>query len=201
MSNKRQRVSEAASYLLHSTAWKESSLITQMFTRDHGIVALVAKGAKRPYSALKPVLLNFQPLLLSWSGANEVKTLTRAELAGLHPLSGRALMSAWYMNELILRLLPREDPHPELFDQYKIALNALVQGSQRAALTLRQFEWLLLQETGYGLDESVPDFSDHVDEPRLRQQLRHRIDYLLGRPLRTRHVLMELMELQEHARA
>ncbi|GAA5086679.1 MAG: DNA repair protein RecO [Alcaligenaceae bacterium] len=192
--SKRQRVNEAASYLLHATPWKESSLIAQMFSRDYGIVSLVAKGAKRPYSALKPVLLNFQPLLLSWSGSNEVKTLTRAELAGLHPISGRALMSAWYMNELILRLLPKEDPHPNLFDQYRQALTQLAQGQLTAATILREFEWVLLQETGYGLDEAMPDFFDLEQEPVLRQRLRERIDYLLGRPLRTRTVLMELQE-------
>lgn len=190
--SKRQRVSEASAYLLHATAWKESSLIAQMFTRDYGIVAMVAKGAKRPYSALKPVLLNFQPLLLSWTGANEVKTLTRAELAGLHPLAGRALMSAWYMNELIMRLLAKEDAHPVIFDQYRLALRDLVTGERNTALILRQFEWLLLQESGYGLDQAVPDFSDLLSEPDLRVQLRRRIDYLLGRPLRTREVLMDL---------
>ncbi len=189
---KRQRVAEASSYLLHTTAWKESSLIAQMFSRDHGLVTVVAKGAKRPYSALKPVLLHFQPLLLSWSGANEVKTLTRAELAGIHTLSGRALMSAWYLNELILRLLPHEDPYPYLFDQYKMALYALSQADQRVPSVLRQFEWSLLQETGYGLDEPAPDFLNLDQEPELRQRLRERIDYLLGRPLRTRAVLMEL---------
>lgn len=196
--SRRQRVSEAASYLLHATAWKESSLIAQMFTRDHGVVVMVAKGAKRPYSALKPVLLNFQPLLLSWSGANEVKNLTRAELAGIHPLAGKALMSAWYMNELVLRLLPREDPHPNLFNQYRFALQTLSQGEQSVVSVLREFEWLLLQETGYGLDEAAPDFSDQLAEPELRQRLRQRIDHLLGRPLRTRAVLMEL---QQYARA
>lgn len=196
--SRRQRVSEAASYLLHATAWKESSLIAQMFTRDHGVVVMVAKGAKRPYSALKPVLLNFQPLLLSWSGANEVKNLTRAELAGIHPLAGKALMSAWYMNELVLRLLPREDPHPNLFNQYRSALQTLSQGEQSVVSVLREFEWLLLQETGYGLDEAAPDFSDQLAEPELRQRLRQRIDHLLGRPLRTRAVLMEL---QQYARA
>lgn len=190
--SKRQRVSEASAYLLHATAWKESSLIAQMFTRDYGIVAMVAKGAKRPYSALKPVLLNFQPLLLSWTGANEVKTLTRAELAGLHPLAGRALMSAWYMNELIMRLLAKEDAHPVIFDQYRLALRDLVTGERNTALILRQFEWLLLQESGYGLDQAVPDFSDLLSEPDLRVQLRRRIDYLLGRPLRTREVLLDL---------
>lgn len=190
--SKRQRVAEAPAYLLHAVAWKETSLITQMFSRDYGIVALVAKGAKRPYSALKPVLLNFQPLLLSWSGANEVKTLTKAEIMGLHPLSGRNLMPAWYMNELIMRLLPREDPHPALFDHYKNALQRLAASGNATAPILRQFEWFLLQETGYGMDEPMPDFLDLDHEVGLRQRLRERIDYLLGRPLRTRAVLMEL---------
>ncbi len=196
--SKRQRVSEAQAYLLHGVAWKESSLIVQMFSREYGIVALVAKGAKRPYSALKPVLLNFQPLLLSWTGANEVKTLTKAEIMGLHPLTGRSLMSAWYMNELLMRLLPREDPHPVLFDHYKHALQQLAAGQMPAAYILRQFEWSLLQETGYGMDEPMPDFFEVDNEPQLRQRLRDRIDYLLGRPLRTRAVLMEL---QHYARA
>lgn len=190
--SKRQRVTEAASYLLHGTAWKESSLLVQMFSREHGVVALVAKGAKRPYSALKPVLLNFQPLVLSWTGANEIKTLTKAELGGIHALSGKALMSAWYMNELLIRLLPREDPHPLLFDYYKKALQALAANQLPTATILRQFEWYLLQETGYGLDVAPPDFFNTDLEPALRQQLRERIDHLLGRPLRTREVLMEL---------
>lgn len=196
--SKRQRVAEAQAYLLHAVAWKETSLIAQMFSRDHGVVALVAKGAKRPYSALKPVLLNFQPLLLSWTGANEVKTLTKAEIMGLHPLTGRSLMSAWYMNELLMRLLPREDPHPLLFDHYKQALQRLAAGHVSAPQILRQFEWFLLQETGYGIDEPMPDFLKIDNEPQLRQRLRERIDYLLGRPLRTRTVLMEL---QHYARA
>ena len=98
--------------MLHATAWRETSLIVQTFSRDHGCVAMVAKGAKRPYSVLRPVLSAFQPLLLSWTGNGEVKTLTRAEIMGVRALSGTALMSAWYMNELLLRLLPREDAHP-----------------------------------------------------------------------------------------
>lgn len=195
MSNRRQRVTDAPSYLLHSTAWKESSLIIQVFSRDHGVHSLVAKGAKRPYSALKPVLLHFQPLLLSWSGAKEIKTLTRAELRGIHALGGRALMSAWYMNELLLRLLAREDAHPVLFDQYQQALHQLSQPEVSLRAVLRQFEWQLLQEAGYGLDgAALPDFSSQDSEPALRQQLRERIDYLLGRPLQTRTVLMELQQ-------
>jgi DNA repair protein RecO (recombination protein O) len=195
MSKRVVRVTEASAYLLHSAPWRETSLILQVFSREYGVVALVAKGAKRPYSALRSVLSGFQPLWLSWSGAGEVKTLTRAEVAGLRPLSGRMLMSAWYLNELVLRLLPREDPHPLLFDAYDQALIDLASG-QAPAKALRRFEWTLLHETGYGVESLPPDFDDPALEPVLRRQLRERLDELLsGRPLRTRQVLMELQRL------
>ncbi|MDS1140963.1 DNA repair protein RecO [Pusillimonas sp. SM2304] len=191
MSKRAQRVQDAAGYLLHSAAWRETSLIIQVFTLHHGMVALVAKGAKRPYSVLRPVLSAFQPLGLSWSGAGEVKTLVRAECVGIRRLDGRAHMSAWYMNELLLRLLPREDPHPVLYDAYDAALRQLAL-QQPAASALRRFEWILLNETGYGTEEDVPDFDDPALEPALRQSLRTRLNELLGRPLLTRKVLMEL---------
>ncbi len=195
MSKRSTRVTETVGYLLHATAWRETSLLVQVFTRDHGQLALVAKGAKRPYSVLRPVLNGFQPLLLSWSGGGEIKTLTRAEALGIRPLVGRAFMSAWYLNELILRVLPREDPHPQLYDAYDAALIQLAAGGG-AASALRRFEWTLLQETGYGLDEDSPDFSDPRTEPELRRSLRERLDDLLaGRPLRTRQVLMALQRL------
>ncbi|MFA5490629.1 MAG: DNA repair protein RecO [Candidimonas sp.] len=191
MSKRGLRVQEAAGYLLHCAAWRETSLVVQVFTRAHGNVALVAKGAKRPYSVLRPVLSAFQPLALSWSGSGEVKTLTRAECAGIRALSGRALMSAWYMNELLLRLLPREDPHPALYDAYDGALQRLATGSS-AAGALRRFEWTLLHETGYGSDEAPPDFDDASIEPALRLSLREKLNELLERPLQTRKVLMAL---------
>lgn len=191
MNRRTQRVQDAAGYLLHAAPWRETSLIVQAFTREHGNVALVAKGAKRPYSVLRPVLSAFQPLSLSWSGANEVRTLTRAECAGVRPLAGRALMSAWYMNELLLRLLAREDPHPALYDAYDAALEQLAL-QQSAASALRRFEWVLLNETGYGLEDAPPDFSDPQAEPALRVSLRERLNALLGSPLQTRKVLMEL---------
>ena len=193
MSKRAQRVQEVAGYLLHSAAWRETSLIVQVFTREYGVAALVAKGAKRPYSTLRPVLAAFQPLVLSWSGSGEVKTLTRAESAGIHRLNGRAHMSAWYMNELLLRLLPREDPHPVLYDAYEAALQELAL-QQSAASALRRFEWRLLNETGYGLEEAPPDFDDRAQEPSLRMSLRARLDELLERPLLTRKVLMELQK-------
>jgi len=192
MSRQAQRVHDAVGYLLHAAAWRETSLVIQIFAREHGNVALVAKGAKRPYSVLRPILTAFQPLSLSWTGSGEVKTLSRAECAGVRPLSGRALMSAWYMNELLLRLLPREDPHLVVYDAYDAALTRLAGGSP-AAGALRRFEWVLLNEAGYGLDQDPPDFENLDLEPALRGSLRQRLDELLaGRPLQTRKVLMEL---------
>ena len=196
MSRRLVRVHETPGYVLHATAWRETSLIVQAFSRDHGWVTLIAKGAKRPHSVLRPALSVFQPLLLSWSGGTEVKTMTRAECAGVHPLPGPAMMSCWYMNELMFRLLPREDPHPGLFDAYVIALQQLAAG-QTAAGALRKFEWTLLKETGYGLDQEPPDFDDAQQEPQLRARLRERLaEHLAGRPLATRQVLLALQRYQ-----
>ncbi len=196
MSRRVLRVLETPGYVLHATAWRETSLIVQAFSRDHGWVSMVAKGAKRPHSVLRPALSVFQPLLLSWTGSGEVKTLTRAECAGVHALPGAAMMSCWYMNELLFRLLPREDPHPGLFDAYVIALQRLAAG-QAAAGALRRFEWILLKETGYGLDVEEPDFEDLQTEPALRATLRERLsEHLAGRPLTTRQVLVALQRFQ-----
>lgn len=191
MSNRGHRVRDVSAYMLHASAWRETSLILQVFSREHGNVAMVAKGAKRPYSALRPVLAAFQPLVVSWSGAGEVKTLTRAQLAGIRPLTGKSLMSGWYMNELLLRMLPREDPHPGLYDAYDAALQALGKGDN-AASALRRFEWTLLEETGYGMEGEPPQFDDPVQERQMRAVLRARLDELMGRPMRTRQVMHEL---------
>lgn len=197
MSRRTHRVQDTTGYLLHATAWRETSLVIQVFTKQYGVVALVAKGAKRPHSVLRPVLSAFQPLSVSWSGAGEVKTLTRADCIGILPLQGRAFMSGWYLNELVLRLLPREDAHPVLFDVYRMTLEQLAgitDPSERLPVSgaLRRFEWILLNETGYGLDLDTPDFGDPDQERELRLILRERLDDLLGRPLLTRKVLMEL---------
>lgn len=191
MTRRGLRVQDAQGYVLHASPWRETSLIVQCFTRDHGCVAVVAKGAKRPYSVLRPVLTAFQPLWLSWSGAGEIHTLVRAESGPVRLLNGRAMMSAWYLNELIMRLLAREDPHPGVYVAYETALDALSSGRPQAAV-LRRFEWLLLEQAGYGLDAPAPDFDDAAAEPALRQALRERLDELLDTPLRTRQVLMDL---------
>lgn len=193
MSKRAPRVNDVSAWLLHAAPWRETSQLLQVFTRDHGVVALVAKGSKRPYSALRAVLHAFQPLNISWAGSGEVRNLVRAELAGMLALGGKSFMSAWYLNELVLRLLPREDPHPLLFDAYSTALRQLVQAPAQAA-ALRRFEWVLLQEAGYGVDEPMPDFDNRDTGRQLRTQLRDRLDAVLERPLRTRKVLMELQQ-------
>jgi len=147
----KQRVAQQPAWILHSLPWRETSLIVEVFTRNHGRIALVAKGARRPMSELRGVLMAFQPLLLDWSGGGEVKTLTRGEWRGAQALlAGRALLCAYYLNELLLKLTAREDPHPALFDAYESAIGALGQGESLARV-LRRFELTLLRELGYGV--------------------------------------------------
>lgn len=200
--NKR-RVLEATSYMLHAMPWRETSLIVQMFSKDYGLISAVAKGAKRPHSVLRPVLNVFQKINVSWVGAGEVKTLTRAESAGIIPLEGRFHMSAWYMNELLIKLLPKEDPHPKLFDAYQNTLHSLCalkdnntnNASSQSAL-LRGFEWHLLQELGYGIEGDMPDFNLTENDQVMRSMTRTRIQELIGKPLQTRRVLMDLVRNQ-----
>ncbi|WP_068805308.1 DNA repair protein RecO [Thauera phenolivorans] len=147
----RQRVEQQPGWVLHTLPWRETSLIVEVFSRDHGRVALVAKGARRPQSALRGVLMAFQPLLLDWSGGGEVKTLARAEWQGGQPLLvGRALLCGYYLNELLVRLTAREDPHPGLFEAFGAAMGSLGRG-ENPALLLRRFELALLLELGYGV--------------------------------------------------
>jgi DNA repair protein RecO (recombination protein O) len=147
----KQRVAEQPAWVLHTFPWRETSLIVEVFARDHGRLALVAKGARRPMSVLRGVLMAFQPLLLDWTGGGEVKTLTRGEWRGGQPLlTGQALLCAWYINELLLKLTVREDSHPALFNAYEAAMTALGRGESFSPL-LRRFELALLRELGYGV--------------------------------------------------
>jgi DNA repair protein RecO (recombination protein O) len=146
-----KRVELEPAFVLHNRAYRESSLISEIFGRDSGRLGLVAKGARRPKSALRGMLQSFHPLLLSWSGSGELGLLTGAEPDGyVRPLAGKALFSGLYMNELLMRLMHRHDPHPELFQYYAGALQALAD-RQRSDEVLRIFEKHLLESTGYGL--------------------------------------------------
>lgn len=136
-------------YVLHTYPYKESSLIVELFTRHHGRVGLLAKGARRPRSVMRGVLLAFHPLHLSWSGSAELGTLVAADWVGGQPaLSGVGVMCGFYLNELLLRLLLREDAHERLFAVYATSLAQLAAQTDRATV-LRGFERRLLAELGY----------------------------------------------------
>lgn len=138
-------------YVLHTYPFKETSLVVELLTRDFGRVAAVAKGARRPRSAMRGMLQSFQPLLAAWSGKAELKNLHSLEWdEGLLLLQGEALICGFYLNELLLRLLPREDAHEALFDYYKHTLRVLVSG-QNLPASLRRFELKMLQEMGYAV--------------------------------------------------
>ena len=146
------RVESQPAYILHARAWRETSLLLEAFTRDHGRLGLVARGvrsarARLPRSALEPL----QALQLGWSGRGELQTLIAAEPVGNPPaLRGDALMSAMYVNELMVRLTARDDPHPALFERYAALLDELA-ASRSLAWSLRRFERDLLAATGYAL--------------------------------------------------
>jgi DNA repair protein RecO (recombination protein O) len=145
----RRRAEQEPGFVLHTYAYKETSLVVEAFTRGHGRLALLARGARRPRSAMRGLLLAFHPLRLSWSVSTELGTLVSVEwLGGLSSLSGLGLMCGFYLNELLLRLLPRDDPHERLFDVYADSLSRLAVGQQQAAV-LRGFERRLLTEVGY----------------------------------------------------
>jgi DNA repair protein RecO (recombination protein O) len=151
MRQPRDRRDDQAAYILHTYPYRETSAIAEALTASYGRVALVARGARRPRSDLRGVLQAFQPLALSWSGAGELKTLIKADWrGGLARVGGSALLCGFYLNELLLKLLPREDPHPQLFAAYERALAELAGGAEQAPV-LRRFEVKLLAELGYAL--------------------------------------------------
>jgi DNA repair protein RecO (recombination protein O) len=160
------RQDNQAVYVLHTYPFKETSLVVELFARDFGRVATTAKGARRPRSAMRGMLQAFQPMLATWSGKLELKTLHSLEWNGvLLLLQGEALMCGFYLNELLLRLLPREDPHEALFEYYADTLKTLAI-SHDLATTLRRFELKFLQELGY----AIPLHLDANSVPVLTQQ-------------------------------
>lgn len=138
-------------FVLHTYPFKETSLVVELFSRNFGRIAAVAKGARRPRSSMRGMLQAFQPLLATWSGKNELRTLHALEWGeGLLLLPGQALMCGFYLNELLLRLLAREDEHGALFDYYAQTLRLLA-ASRENAVILRRFELKLLQAMGYAV--------------------------------------------------
>jgi DNA repair protein RecO (recombination protein O) len=147
----KNRIQDDPAFVLHSYPFRETSLIVEVFSRSHGRVPLVARGARRPRSAVRGLLMGFQPLSLSWFGKHELRTLHSAEWQGGQPqLQGTALLCGFYLNELLLNLMARDDPHESLFDYYQQTLQRLAQEKDHA-FTLRSFEKHMLQELGYAL--------------------------------------------------
>ena len=153
------RIQQQPAYVLHPRAYRETSLIIEVLTRDHGRTAMVARGAKSRKSKWRNLLQPFRPLLISWSARSELGTLTSADQVAAPPaLHGEALYCGLYLNELLVRLLHHEDPHQQLFDNYQWALQQLA-GELAEELILRPFEFGLLEELGYGFDLSVDGLS------------------------------------------
>ncbi len=146
------RVDLEPSYVLHARAYRETSQILEIFTAGFGRIGLIARGARRPKSAFRGLLNPFQPLRLSWSGRGELLTLRDADLGGIAAdLVGDQVMAGFYVNELLMKLLQRGDPHPELFVHYATLIAQVGQG-EALELLLRRFELQLLSEIGYALD-------------------------------------------------
>ena len=145
------RIHLVPAYLLHQRPYRESSALLEVFTESHGRVGLVARGVRSPRSRLRGELQPFRSLRLSWTGRGELGTLTGVEAHGpLRLFQGTALYSAFYLNELLVRLLARHDPHPGVYSVYQRSLQDLAD-NQTIQPVLRIFEKRLLEELGYGL--------------------------------------------------
>ena len=159
-----RRVQQQPGYVLHHRPFRDSSRILDVLTRDHGKVALVARGSRGKKSKLAGILRPFMPLRIGWVAKSDLGTMTGAESAGVPAgLHGDAMLSAYYVNELLLHFLHRYDPQPEVFDLYERVLNDLA-GPQGLAASLRAFEIELLGLLGYALTlETVAGTHDPVD--------------------------------------
>lgn len=145
----RERVQLAPAYVLRTQPYRDTSLLIEAWTAGHGRIGLVARGTRSARSRTRALLQPFQPLLLSWTTQGELASLSAAEAAApAVSLAGEKIFSGWYLNELLLRLLPRHDPHPQLYRDYEAALAQLPEALEPA---LRAFEKRLLAELGYGL--------------------------------------------------
>ncbi len=147
----KRRVLHQESYILHTRPYSESSLLIDAFSRNYGRVSLLAKGVRRVKSKLRGIIRPFQPLLMSWSGKGELQTLTGVESTfAIRAFAQSGWLSGCYMNELLIKLLHKYDPHEQLFDHYNDTLQLLHDGKS-PQVVLRLFEKRLLTEIGYGM--------------------------------------------------
>ncbi len=146
------RIDKEPAFILHARFYKETSLLLDVFTQNHGRLSMIAKGARRPHSELRGKLLSFQPLEVGFYGKNELKNLTRVEWQGGVPLpQGEALFCAYYANELLRFFLQPADSNARLFEEYFLLISALGAplNAQDLEKNLRNFEVALLKLLGY----------------------------------------------------
>ncbi|MBI3777963.1 MAG: DNA repair protein RecO [Gammaproteobacteria bacterium] len=181
------RIHQQPAYVLHHRDYSETSLLLEVFTAQHGRIGLIAKGARRASSRVRGILKPFQRLLIGWSGKGELAVLTGAEQDGPDTsLAAQALYCGFYMNEVLLRLLHRHDPHDALFEAYQDALQRLRHDDSNEAV-LRIFEKHLLRELGYGL------VLDHDVADRTPIEVQAIYDYIVDRgPRRLAHPELNL---------
>ena len=159
------RVTLQPAYVLHTRPFRESSLLVEVFSRDHGRIGLVARGARGAKSRWKNMLQPFRPLLTTWVQKSDLGTLTGADQVASPPqMQGESLFCGLYANELIMRFLHRSDPHPALFDDYQQLLHILSAGDPLQA-PLRVFEKRLLGASGFGLQLEFEHGSNRPIEP------------------------------------
>jgi len=151
----KSRVTLHPVFILHTRPFRDTSLLIDALSMDHGRISLLARGVRTTKTKLRGILQPFVPLLMSWSGNTELVSMSKVEAVGLpYHLKAKALISGFYLNELIMRLLHRYDPHPHLYSAYEQALIGL-QDNQNAERVLRLFEKSLLTELGYGLQSNI----------------------------------------------
>ena len=169
-----RRVQQQPAFILHHRPFRDSSQILDVISRDHGKLSLVARGSRGAHARLRGVLRPFMPLAMSWVIKTDLGTLTGAEVHG-EPLSltGDALLSGYYVNELLLHFLHRHDPQPELFDMYGHTIQALA-AAEHVAPCLRQFEIAFLSQIGYALNLEYDSGSQSSLDP--QQHYEYRIE-------------------------
>ena len=147
--------------MLHTRPFKETSLLVDLFTRNHGKISVIAKGAKRPKSKIGIIKTPSCLFFVSCTGRGELKTLTHCEIKEYFFPITEAFNSVVYLNELLIKLLEKEDAHPEIFDHYLIVCGSLKsKNKEKLEKNLRSFELTLLKEIGYGLNLNFEGNSD-----------------------------------------
>tara|TARA_B100001173_G_scaffold120079_1_gene104336 strand:+ start:1010 stop:1735 length:726 start_codon:yes stop_codon:yes gene_type:complete len=163
-----KRVNLESAFVLHTRSFKETSLIVDLFTKNLGRINVVANGARKPKSSLRSILTPTSLFAVSFSGKTELKNLNACELLNHYSISmSVSLNSIVYVNELLIKATEKEDPHEEIFNQYKLLCEGLAGKTDKVEIEvlLRTFELVLLQELGYGIDLSFESISGNRIKP------------------------------------